>query len=415
MSSNPSNGRRKAIIVSLLAFLFIGGGLFMFLIYQGLGDMKGDSKDNFSYGFNVRSAVLPVFQYFGLAENSAGQGEETKKRLEARGLEPSLLDEPQADISDWMAKGKGAERGSRSSASSSAPAVRTGSIPRLGGGLSGAGGTGASSQSGAAISKFGGGADSGDTKISKMGQGGSASMKGHGTLTALSSARASLGEGLRSGSAMTARAKWDQGFGVGTTGKRSGELAYGKSGLVKLDGIKSGDIANLKTMDPGSLKVTEPGKPSRDTEGEAKAKTDGSSTEKDIMKSMVDAAGQGINKGVSSAVRGSGSQTDGSGKPTPPAEVLALGGKPQTQGGSYCPDGCSCGQGCTFKDNKPVYVNNPDGSWSVGYTGQQTDANGKTISYVDVCKLDPGASNPSKLQVVGEGSDLKNLSYVPVQ
>ena len=34
MSSNPSNGRRKAIIGSLLAFLFIGGGLFMFLIYQ---------------------------------------------------------------------------------------------------------------------------------------------------------------------------------------------------------------------------------------------------------------------------------------------------------------------------------------------------------------------------------------------
>ncbi len=414
MSADSNSGRRKAIIVSLLVFLFIGGGIFMFLIYQGLGDMKGDSKDNFSYGFNVRNAVLPVFQYFGLAENNADRGEETKKRLDARGLETSLLDEPQTDISDWMAKGK--ERGSsRAPASFSAPSVRTG-IPRLGGGLNGAGGTGASSQSGADISRFGGGADSGNTKISRMGQNGPSSMKGHGTLTALSNARAALGEGLRSGSAMTARAKWDQGFGLGTTGKKSGELAYGKPGLVKLDGIKSGDIANLKTMDPGSLKVTEPGKPAEDTEGEAKAKADGKLGDKDVMKSVVDAAGQGISKGISSAAGGSGSRGETSGgKPTPPDDVLALGGKPQTQGGSYCPDGCSCGQGCTFKDNKPVYVNNPDGSWSVGYTGQQTDASGKTISYVDVCKLDPGGAKPTSLQVVGEGSDLKNLSYTPIQ
>ena len=400
MSANTNSGRRKALIASVLVFLFLGGGIFVFFVFQGLGDLKGDAKTDFNYGFNVRNAVLPVFEYFGLAENEADRAEATKKRIKERGLDASLLDEPQADISDWMAKGGGGEKGGRHSGAFSAHSART-DIPKMGGGLSGPGGAGGgASKSSADISRFGGGADSGNVRISRIGGSGTESAKDKGTLKALGNVRAALGEGLRSGSAMTARSKWDQGFVSGVTGKQGGDLAYGKPGLVKLDHIKSGDIADLKTTDPGSLKIAEPGKPERDTENEAKAAA--ASGEKDAAKSMADAAGKAVS-GAAAGGGGSGPKTaDQDPNSTPPPEVLALGAKPKSEGGNYCPGGCSCGQGCTFKDSAPVYLKTSDG-WNVGYIGQQTGADGKTISYVDVCKLNPGGTTPSTLVATREG------------
>ncbi len=413
MSENPNSGRKKVLITSVLVFLCLGGGVFIFLVFQGLGDLKGDTKSNFSYGFNVRDAALPVFEYFGLAESESNNAEATKKRIAERGLETSLLDGPQADISDWMAKGSGAEKGAGPSGSFSVPSART-NVPKMGGGLSGPGGAGSGgSQSSADVSRFGGGADSGNVKISGTGRGGPEAPKGRmGTLNALSTARASLGEGLRSDSAMTAKSKWDQGFGMGVTGKKGGELAYGKPGMVKLDHIKSGDIADLKTTDPKSLKVTEPGKPERDTESEAKAKAEGFG-EKDAAKSMIDAVGQGVQAGAQNK-NDSGPKADNRDPNfNPPPEVLALAMKSRSQGGSYCdvPEGCSCGAGCTYKDTTPVVLN-IGGKWHVGYNGNQTGADGKNTAYVDVCALNPGGDTPYKLVGVGEGSSSSELSYI---
>ena len=408
MSETPDNGRKKTLIISLLVFLFLGGGVFVFFVFQGLGDLKGDTKANFSYGFSVRDAVVPVFEYFGLAENEASKVETTKKRIKARGLDASLLDEPQADISDWMAKGGNGGKGGRPSGSYSAPPVRT-NVPKMDGGLSGPGtGGGGSSQSSANISRFGGGSGSGNVRISKTGRSGPEPANSRsGTLNALGNVRAALGEGLRSDSAMAAKSKWDQSFGVGVTGKKGGDLAYGKPGLVKLDHIKSGDIANLKTMDPKSLKVTEPGKPSKDTEGEDKVKKSSSTAfgEKDAAKSMIDAAGKGVSAGIQAS--GSGAKPDSQGPKAPPSDVLSLAMKPRSQGGSYCdaPEGCSCGEGCIYKDAKPILGQNPNGTWNVAYTGIQVK-NGVSLEYNDVVTQCPSCAVQSRLAMTFENNVL---------
>ena len=390
MNQNPDNGRRKVLIVSMLIFLFLGGGAFMFMTFQGLGDLKGGAKTSFSYGFSVREAVLPVFEYFGLAENEADRTELSKKRLAARGLDVSLLSQPRADISDWMAKGAVVEGGRRSSYAS-AP-VRT-NIPKMSGGLGGSGGEGGGeSMSSADIAGFGGGRDSGNAKILRNGSGGPAPAMGKSkTLNALSNARASLGEGLRSDSAMTARSKWDQGFGSGVTGKNSGELAYGKSGLVKLDHIKSGDITDLKTINTGSLKVAEPGAPARATEsGDAADKSASTAGGKDAIKSVIDAVGKSISGGTAD----SGSKAAPRDSGAPPKEVTDL----LKASDMLCPkpNGCECSVGgayssaMTLLDDDPVYSKNEDGSWKATVNGNAKFADGYTMPYASVYAVTNG-------------------------
>ncbi|MDP2866902.1 MAG: hypothetical protein Q8O90_11725, partial [Elusimicrobiota bacterium] len=67
MADNSGN-KKKTLIVSVLAFLFIGGGVFLFFILQGSEDLthKG-KKNNFAYGFSIRDAVLPLFKRLGIS------------------------------------------------------------------------------------------------------------------------------------------------------------------------------------------------------------------------------------------------------------------------------------------------------------------------------------------------------------
>ncbi|MFA6435290.1 MAG: hypothetical protein WCW52_11400 [Elusimicrobiales bacterium] len=406
-----SKSKKKALIIFLLIFLVIGGGVFTFFVFQGLVDLKGDNKSNFSYSFDVRGAALPIFEYFGLAEREDSKRDEaTKGRIEGRGLSLASLDEPQADLSDWMDKGGAGEKGGRSSGSSAASSAAT-KIPKMAGGLAGpGGGAGGSSKSSEEFSRFGGGPDADNVRISRTGRaGGPGPARGKAAINALGNARSALGEGLRSGSAMTAKSSWDQGFGAGATSARGGDLSYGKAGLVKLDHIKNGEIADLKMLNPGSLKVTEPGKPELDTESEAKAASEGLS-DKDVLKSAIGAAGQGISSGIQGA--GSGAREDASdSREAPPKEISELATKPQSKGGNYCSEGCSCGQNCTFTDNAPVYAKNPDNSWSVTYRGEQVGPDGKTTYYEDICRLDPSVSPPVALAGVGEGNSPGNITY----
>lgn len=412
MGENPNSDKKRALTIFMLVFLCLGGGAFIFLVFRGLGDLKGGTKANFSYGFNTRSAAVPVFEYFGLAENEeadADQVEAAKTRIEARGLETSLLDEPQADISDWMSKG-GEEKSGNASVSFPAPPAKT-YIPQMSG-LSGpaGGGGGGSSRSSADISRFGSGADSGSAKISKTGQSGPESGKGKAALNALGNARAALGEGTRADSAMAARSKWDRGFGLSVNRNNGGSLSYGKSGLVKLDHIKSGEISDLKGMGSGSIKVADPGSPSMASGSGSGASA--APVPNPLANSMNSMMGSMMGMmGMSGMYGGRGSQTPG-GDAAPPKEVSALAEKPNAEGGNYCPGGCSCGPDCTFKDNEPSYAKNPDGSWSVAYSGEQTGADGQTVYYKDVCKLAPGGDNPATLVLVSEGRTPGEMTYI---
>lgn len=266
--SDNSSSRKKALIISVLAFLFAGGGIFLFFVVQGANDITGAGKKNtFSYGFAVRDAVLPLFKRMGLAGFEEEAPRPRKVELEASGEEAAA---PPADVSDWMAQAPAGSAAAPSSRSAS-PAV----VPKMAGraGSPVGGGAGGSAKSAGGVTRFGAGSSAGMTSVSGKGVAGSQGITEKGTLAALKNSRALLGEGLRSNSAMTASSKWGQSFGVGSGGSGSagGSLAYNKTGLVNLDKIKSGEISNLKFDKAGGLKTTEVSSPVKDSEGTSKA------------------------------------------------------------------------------------------------------------------------------------------------
>ncbi len=228
-----SNDRKKALVVFMLLFLVSGGGVFLFFVVQGSNDLIGKGKE-FSYGGAAREGVSSFFKYVGLSTaEEKPLSRAARIRMEAKGL---VIGEPppgNVDVSDWMEKPSG-----RSASASRA------AVPKMGGGgLSGAGGIGGGgSRSSGGVSRFGGGGGLGNA-VSKGGPGKTDTTE-KGTLGALNRAKNSLGEGLRSGSAMTAKSKWGSGFGEGSG--KGGQLAYGSGGMVKLDTIKKGEVSNLK-------------------------------------------------------------------------------------------------------------------------------------------------------------------------
>ncbi len=360
MSDNRSR-QKLTLIVLVVFFLVVGGGIFTFFIFQGLGDLRGENKGGFSYGFAERAAVLPLFQYFGLSDS------EKPVPLRDRGLDPNLF-KPRADISDWMAKPDASGSGSDAKGAGSSSPGKATVIPRMGGSSSGsmAGGGGGSQTSGSA-SQFSAGEGAGNAKISAGQAGGRGGSQGRGAaFNALASAKASMGEGLRSDSAMVGKSKWGTAFGAGSGGK-SDNFAYAKSGLVKLDTIKSGEIGNLKSNDISTLRPT----PVKDLESEAKdanlAKMngkEGADAAKDALKSAVGQVGsqQPEAKDVKT------------GKPVemPPQKVIDVATTPPPKG-TFCPDGCGKG-GEYYKDKdrstpNPTYAKGADGNWVVTYTG----------------------------------------------
>ncbi|MBU2572582.1 MAG: hypothetical protein KKH28_00685 [Elusimicrobia bacterium] len=390
--NESKNSRKKALIIFVLAFLACGGGVFIFFVFQGLGDFKGGGKGSFHYGFNAKKALLPLFNYFSPADSEAEVARKAKKRLEFRGLDVSLLDGSKADVSDWMAKGGGAGGSSgNAGARGASRAVRT-AVPRMGGGLGGISGGGGGSQTSAGLARFGGSGDAGNTRIS-AGKGGQSAVSGKGTMGALTSVRSAMKEGLRSGSAMTAKAKWDQGFGAGAAGKKSGTLAYGKSGLANLDRIKKGDIADLKTLEPGSLSAAVP--PPVEDKTAKPNKAEGN-TEADIAKQVAAQIAQGLGAGLATGP-GAGSSNSGQQDGMPPPDVLRLATTPpeynsdgvRVGGGISCLQGCDMGADGMAVDSQVSYTQDSNGDWHGIFEGTQGG-----IPYRDELIFKPGGDPP---------------------
>ena len=321
--SDNSNNRRKTLVVSMLAFLLIGGGVFLFFIIQGSNDLTNSGKkNNFHYGGAARQSVASFFKAVGMIPDEEDLAAKKKEiRMKARGFLEDGTKAGPVDISDWMANNSApAPSGSPSRAPSRAPTA----VPRMaGGGRSSAGGSGGGTKSAGGVSRFNGGASSGNTTVSNKAQSGFGAPANKGTLGALRNSRAMLGDGLKSGSAMTASSKWGQSFGVGGGagsggGSKSGDLAYGKSGLVSLDKIKSGDIASLKTAPEASAFKRDKDAEKKDQNlNDIKDKASEASKEKtkakekeDIAKAVVDAAGQGLTKSMGDTTSGGGGTSD---------------------------------------------------------------------------------------------------------
>ena len=385
--SADQKSRKRVLVALVMLFLVVGGGIFVFFIYQGLGALPGRNKSVFDYTFASGEAVLPLFQYFGLDEENKPAGP-----MRDRGLHK----EPGPDISDWMAKANNTDDG-KQNAPATAPAVPVGntiipSMSGVGAAASGAGaghGAGGGSQTTSGISKFSAGDSSGDVSISgRTGGKADASGKG-GAMSALANARAFLGDGLRSGSAMAARSKWGQAFGLGPGGGKGELLAYGKPQLVDLDTIKSGEIGSLKTTDAGTLKPS----PVKDPESEAKdsnlAKMNGEQGKDAAKDALTDAL-----KAVGGQT-GAKDQKTGKDVELPPKEVVDI-ATTEPPKGTFCPKGC--GQGSEhYKDGPPTYAKNDKGVWQATYAGNQGN-----VAYKDTVEIHP--ENPAGQQIKPVGT-----------
>lgn len=313
--ADNSNNRKKTLFVSVLLFLAAGGGIFLFLVIQGSNDLTKGKGNTFTYGSAAREGVSSFFKYLG---GSSDEEKMTELKTEMAEIREDLVATAQAanpDISDWVAPP------SKPAASAASPTA----VPRMGAaGLSGAGGVGGGgSKSSGGSSRFSEGSGLGSTRISRNTDSATGAAE-KGTLAALTNARAKLGDGLRSGSAATAKGKWDSSFGVGSGSGKGSDMTYGK-GLVNLDTIKKGEIDNLKVANAKSLKVTEPGDFLRDEKAEekdagiqaAKAKAEAASKEaaeaaakKAAIEAAIQAASQGAGGTAGKPANASGGPKD---------------------------------------------------------------------------------------------------------
>ncbi|HAH32500.1 MAG TPA: hypothetical protein DCL44_09340 [Elusimicrobia bacterium] len=263
------NGRKKALIVSVLLFLFFGGGIFLFFIIRGADDLKDDKTKNFSYGSVARSGVESFFKNLGFTDNEP----ELSSRQKQTG-ERYFAVEKNADslLEDWMRPesggGNAAATASYAHRGAAQLSAGTGAIPRMG--IRGSGrdsSSGASSKSSSEFAEFQASGAGKDIRVARQGFTGvksGAAQKG--TLSALNASLGFMREGLRSDSASTAKAKWDASFGAEPSGA-AGQAAY-SGRLAGLDRIKSGEIASLKNVDRKGLGIPDVGSPVRDKEAE---------------------------------------------------------------------------------------------------------------------------------------------------
>ena len=424
--NNAEKSKRKTVVISLLAFLVTGGGIFLYFIIQGANDLTGPGNANFHYGSVVRDSVQPFFKYIGvIGEDEEALAKAAEDRMKSRGVLP---EEKAVDLGDWDKKdASAAAPAATASAGYSGSGGRSGSsgaptaVPRMnGGGGRGIQSGGGSSTSGS-VSRFASGGASGGTRISANGAvGAGLTGKDKGTLGALRNAQAMLGDGLRSGSAMTAHTKWDKSFGVNTTGGgRGGNLSYGKQGLVDLDTIKSGEISSLKTTGTGSIPSATP--PSLDAAATAAKAASDAASGKSAADIAGDAAKQGLEKGLNSATQGGGgpksdSGGDGAGGTQPPDNIKQLAEKQSSSGGSWCPHGCTTPEGCTgsecstYIDNPPQYEKTNKDGWVIVYSGRQMDSTGSVTYYMDRCTVDPKTNEITGMGSF-EGSNPSSMSF----
>ena len=384
--------RRKTLLISMLVFLVSGGGIFLFFVIQGANDLTGAGKQAmFSYGYAVRDAVTPLFKALGIITSQDEMVRETKERWKARGVDISKgVAAP--DVSDWMSKGGSNSSGRNGSGVTSLPST---SIPHMmGSRLGGLGGMGGgSSKSSNSLSRFAARSGSADASISSSGGGGAFPGAGKGTLGELRNARTMLTAGLESGSAMKAKGMWDRSFGVGGGNSGTSRLKYNDSGLVSLDKIKSGAIADLKMGDTGNA----PGAsgPKQDVTGSETALAN----DKSVQKAMEEQMKEALAKNALDSLGNSMSNNSGNGSPgdsgsgAPPDDVTAVGNNTKPPDGQYCPQGKTLADGSSFKDNPPQYSKEGQ-TWTVTYTGTQKMPDGSSFNYSDKMVVNPGGNPP---------------------
>ena len=113
-SVRKAPGRKKSLVVGILAFLLAGGAMFVLMTFQGAKDIKNtDAKMNFSYGNVIAGAVAPLFEALGITDDKSELEEATRKRVYERSPEQFAL-----NLADWTGEGAASAADDDSSASS---------------------------------------------------------------------------------------------------------------------------------------------------------------------------------------------------------------------------------------------------------------------------------------------------------
>jgi hypothetical protein len=125
-------------------------------------------------------------------------------------------------------------------------------------------------------------------------------------MDALMASRGHLAAATNTGSALTAKSRWDQGFGMKHAGPGGGgQLSSYNKAAASLDHIESGEVSSLKIGDPTSLDVPDVGKPKAVKEEETAA----DKAKDALKKNMADQIAQSLFGGSG----GSGGSSGGSG------------------------------------------------------------------------------------------------------
>lgn len=390
--TDNSEKRKRTLIVSVLAFLLTGGGVFLFFVVQGSNELTGKGKKgSFSYGSAAREGVSSFFKTVGfMPDDEEILAKQKESRMSARGFLPDG-ELAATDLTGWMSKDTSPASAS-ASASASMPAKPT-YVPKMSGGASsGLGGGGASAKSAGSVSRFGSESDQRTTSVSKAGQASATGTTDKGTLGTLKNAKALLGDGLRSNSAMTAQSKWGQSFGVGGPGAsgKSGDLAYNKTGLVNLDKIKSGEIASLK---PGA--APEAGAFDRDKEAEKKdpglqaaAKEASEKSKKDQQKKETAKA---LTEAAGGALSQSGPKDDKSAPGEDPGQAPITDEEKEEAAALAFTQPTPLGDdGTVAIDDKLTITRTPDGGQEIKIDGRMiTPPDGVEVPYTDVIRKSP--------------------------
>lgn len=263
MTDNADRGK-KSLIVMVATFLLMGGGVFVFLIWNGLQDMQDVKFRSFGSGITGRAA-LPILKYFGFVD---------KETPEGKARDEKALKIEEALNSGGSAAGPSGQ--AAAPASAAAPSRQgysgggSGSASRLGASLSGAGALGGGGSK--SFSSFSGSGDSGGLRLAG-GSGAGSSAAGAGkTMNALMASRGHLAAATNTGSALAAKSRWDQGFGMKHAGAGGGgQMSSYNQAAASLDHVETGEVGSLKFGDPGTLAVPDVGKPKAVKEGETAA------------------------------------------------------------------------------------------------------------------------------------------------
>lgn len=452
--------KNKANAALLALFLLVGSGVFLFMIRSGTKDLLKTESD-FSYNNVIRDAFTPVFDILGFAPDRTEKANMIAKgRVNARGFE--FQDAP-VDISDWLGTVDG------SSGSSGGPGYSKTSKTNdnkynqnktpyrkmnvdMGSGLSFGGGSSQTSSDANSVKnskiKDSSGESSDKDKSSKQN-----------TLNALNNTRESLKTSLRSDSAATAKTNWGASFEGGKTvsfsngsavGNNKALGAYDDKGLVKLDKIKSGEIASLKKDPKTSIPQVGVPKPvaadrvsslfldalsdglkdgvdnifGSDEEKKSKKKqkndTAANYEEKDDKQSLDNE--ESSNEELSSeepevmSMMSTGNSGNSGSNSEPASELKSL--MENTRCSADHSERLDDNSAITYEDTKVTYKDNGDGTWDVTYVGKYTmiDTNtGESTengTYEDTFTLNPKANPPVDLYRIQQNGqvliDMKN-------